>query len=194
MDGNAAMAEKLSSYLNRKSSSRALLGIDVLEEVWSDMERTQLPTWITRAPSNWGTPQRGKLNANHWRIICTIHLPITLIRLWHDDESMKPLLDHFMDLVAAVRIANMHHSSPSQVEAYNFYITRYVANLTRLYPDQTLKPTHHGALHIGDMLDLFGPTQSHSAAHYERYINFFHRVNINMKFGKFYLLSYSKRK
>lgn len=89
-----------------------------------------------------------------------------------------------MDLVSAVQIANMRISSASQIQAYNFYMERYIKNISNLYPDQTLKPTHHASLHIGDMLGLFGPNHSHSGPHYERYINFFHRINTNLKIGK----------
>jgi predicted transcriptional regulator len=170
---------------NSSENTRAVLGKDVMDMVWSDMKRTQLPTWVGSVPSNWGTPKRGKLTANHWRVVCTIHLPITLIRLWDGDTGRRQdLLKHFMDLVTAVRIANMRISTASQVEAYNTHMLRYVSGLQTLYPDQSILPSHHGALHIGDMLQLFGPVHSHSAPFFERYINFFHHMNTNLKFGK----------
>jgi len=163
---------------------RAVLGRDVMAAVWNDMSRTRLPGWITPAPSNWGTTQRGKLSADSWRVVCTIHLPITLIRLWHKEEGRKrQLLDHFMDLVAAVRIANMRIASKNQSDAYAFHIGRYVKNIRTLYADQKIKPSHHAALHIDDMLSFFGPNHSHSGPHYERYINFFHHMNTNNKPG-----------
>ncbi len=58
------------------------------------------------------------------------------------------MLDHFMDLVCAVRIANMRHSSQQQIIAYNRYIRRYVSRITKLFPDTALKTSHHAALHI----------------------------------------------
>lgn len=164
--------------------SRPVLGKDVMEAVWAEMNTTQLPTWITPAPKNWGTTQRGKLSADSWRVICTIHLPITLIRLWHDDRGQKQkLLSNFMDLVTAVQVANMRVTTATQIQTYDFYMSRYLSGIQELYPDQNLKPTHHTALHITDMLGLFGPNHSHSGPHYERYINFFHRVNTNSKIG-----------
>lgn len=168
-------------------SSRPVLGKDIMEQVWLDMRSTQLPSWITPAPRNWGTTQRGKLTANNWRVICTIHLPITLIRLWgRSTERKRSILRHFMDLVAAIRIANLRITSVTQIQAYDFFIKQYIAGICRLYPDQKLKPTHHSALHITDMLGLFGPNHSHNGAHYERYINFFHRVNTNSKIGTYF--------
>jgi hypothetical protein len=94
-----------------------------MEAVWSDMKHTQLPSWVGSVPSNWGMPKRGKLTANHWQVICMIHLPITLIRLWDGDTGRRQeLLKHFMDLVTAVKIANMCISTRSQVESYNTHM------------------------------------------------------------------------
>jgi hypothetical protein len=81
-----------------------------MEAVWADMALTELPSWVTDVPHNWGTTVRGKLSANNWRVICTVHLPITLIRLWGGDdapEDRKDKLQNFMDLVRAVQIANL---------------------------------------------------------------------------------------
>lgn len=166
--------------------NRAVLGKDIMAAVWSDMRQTLLPTWITPPPPDWGTTRRGKLSADHWRIICTIHLPITLIRLWHNESTRKKeLLQHFMELVTAVRIANMRMLSPEHIQKYNHYMGSYVQNIKRLYPDQHLKPTHHAALHIGDMLGLYGPNHSHSSPHYERHINLLHHINTNSKIGTY---------
>ena len=95
------------------------------------------------------------------------------------------MLDHFMDLVSAVRIANMRISSQNQIKAYNRLILRYATRHSTLFPDVSLKPVLHAALHIGDMLDRFGPLHAISAPFYERYINFFHRLNTNQKIGRF---------
>jgi hypothetical protein len=162
----------------------AVLGNDVMKEVWADMERTQLPSWIGYAPQNWGTSERGKLSADQYRIICTIHLPITLIRLWEGETGRKKdLIENFMHLVNAVTIANMRVSSRNQIEAYNKHIFRYVEGLKTLFPSHKLRPVVHAALHIGDIMELFGPVHSHSAPFYERFINFLHRVNTNGKMG-----------
>ena len=93
----------------KTSSANALLGEDIMEAVWSDMALTELPSWVTDVPRDWGTKTRGKLSANNWRVICTVHLPITLIRLWGGEdapEDRKLKLQNFMDLSIAVQIAN----------------------------------------------------------------------------------------
>lgn len=190
LDADDAQLERLTSYLPAEISNRAVLGRDVMEAVWKDMESAQLPSWIGSAPARWGTTERGKLSADQWRTICTIHLPITLICLWGQENGRKQeLLHNFMELVSAVRIANMRVSSKNQIDAYNAHIFRYAAGLKALFPDEKLRPSHHAALHIGDMLDLFGPVHSHSAPFFERYINFLHHVNTNQKLGMYRRIS-----
>lgn len=150
------------------------------------MKRTQLPPWISPAPPNWGTSERGKLSADQWRVLCTVHLPITLVHLWENETGRKKeLLQNFMHLVTAVRIANMRVSSPIQVQAYHRTIKLYVEGIKELFPYDKLKPVVHAAFHVGDGLELFGPTHSHSAPFYERYINFLHGIKTNGKIGAF---------
>ncbi|EDQ99107.1 uncharacterized protein LACBIDRAFT_317644 [Laccaria bicolor S238N-H82] len=187
IDNNPENTAKLSST-QPEVGSRAVLGSDVMEAVWEDMAFTQLPSWVGLVPRNWGTAKRGKLTADNWRVICTVHLPITLIRLWKDETGRKAeLLQNFMDLATAVRIANMRVSSKNQVRAYNFHISRYASALPTLFPDVSIKPTVHAALHLGDIMDLFGPVHSHSAPFYERYIYFLQQLNTNKKLGAYSL-------
>ena len=155
-----------------------------MEAVWADMSLTELPSWVTKAPSNWGTATRGKLSANNWRVICTIHLPITLIRLWGGDDipdNRKAMLENFMDLVHAVQVANLRSISQKEIELYEYYIFRYLTLFKSLYKLAKVKPIHHAALHYGDVIWGFGPAHTHSAAFYERYIHSMQSKNHNMK-------------
>ena len=184
IDGEKQLQQQLTSYITARLRYNAVLGKDVMAAVWADMARTRTPSWITEAPRNWGTAERGKLSADQWRVVCTIHLPITLIWLWDGETGRKKaMLENFMDLVIAVRIANMRVTTSSQISAYNEHIQRYVSELQSLYPGENLRPTHHAALHIGDILERFGPVHSHSAPFFERYINFLHQININNQVG-----------
>ena len=157
---------------NKKASptSGAVLGKDVMEAVWADMALTELPSWVTDVPSNWGTAARGKLSANNWRVISTVHLPITLIRLWGGNDApdhWKDMLENFMDLVHAVQIANLRSISKKEIELYEHYIICYVTRFKSLYKLAKVKPIHHAALHYGDILRGFGLAHTHGAAFYE---------------------------
>jgi hypothetical protein len=163
-----------------------VLGKDVMEAIWADMVLTELPSWVTKAPPDWGTAARGKLSANNWRVICAIHLPITLIRLWGGDDvpdDRKAKLENFMDLVCAVQIANLRTISCKEIELYEHYIFRYMRTFKSLYKLAKVKPIHHAALHYGDVLRGFGPAHTHGAAFYERYIHSMQSKNHNMKLG-----------
>jgi hypothetical protein len=169
-----------------KSNTGAALGKDIMEAIWADMALTKLPSWVTAVPRNWGTMTRGKLSANNWRVICTVHLPITLIRLWGGDdapEDRKHKLHNFMDLVCAVQIANLRSVSKQDIELYENYIQHYLVEFKLLYKLVKVKPIHHAALHYGKTLRSFGPAHTHGAAFYERYIHSMQTQNHDMKLG-----------
>jgi len=188
IDKDREKLNRLMGFLPIKSSNHVIFRKEVMEAIWKDMKRTQLPLWISPAPPNWGTMERGKLSTDQWRVICTIHLPIMLIQLWsHDVGWKREMLTYFMDLVSAVRIANMCVMSQNQIQAYNQCIQHYATCCTELFPNKTLKPNLHATLHLGDILDLFGPVHAISTPFYERYINFFYCMNINIKIGLFKL-------
>ncbi|KAJ3501861.1 hypothetical protein NLJ89_g9152 [Agrocybe chaxingu] len=70
IDDDFELFEELQSYVQDSvpNTNRAILDRELMRLVWDDMTRTQLPTWITPAPRNWGTMQHGKLSADNWRI------------------------------------------------------------------------------------------------------------------------------
>ncbi|KAJ6495927.1 hypothetical protein DFH09DRAFT_1103596 [Mycena vulgaris] len=107
-------AEKQNLDLPPKDSTNrgAVLGADVMHTIWADMRKTILPSWVGAAPKNWGTKKRGKLSADHWRTIFTVHLPITLIWLWRDEtERKRELLFNMTQLVMAIRVANFKETT-----------------------------------------------------------------------------------
>ncbi|KAF8989606.1 hypothetical protein BDQ17DRAFT_1333955 [Cyathus striatus] len=177
--------ERLSSFIPQQPSSRVVLGKDLMEAIWDGMCHTRLPGWIHPIPHNWGTVKRGKLSSDNWRVIGTIHLPITLIWKWRNETGRKQLLlQNFMNLVSAVNIANLCSTSRWKAAKYRELMTSYVLGMKELFPDQRLWPVHHMAIHIGDILDLFGPVHAYSSPYYECYINFFHHINTNQKIGE----------
>jgi len=186
VEKNGLAAENPPQNAKVPPTTGAILGKDVMEVVWADMKLTEIPSWVTDVPRNWGTAARGKLSANNWRVICTVHLPITLIRLWGGDDApqyQRDILENFMDLVRAVQIANLRSISRKEIELYEFYIFRYVTRFKSLYKLVKVKPIHHASLHYGDMLRGFGPAHTHGAAFYERYIHSMQSKNHNMKLG-----------
>ncbi len=180
LPGNSVQKGKTSS------TTGAVLGKDIMEAIWADMALTELPSWVMDIPRNWGTATCGKLCANNWRVICTIHLPITLIRLWGRDdapEDQKHKHQNFMDLVCAVQIANLRLVSKQDIKRYEHYIQRYLVGLKSLYKLVKVKPIHHTALHYSETLRSFGLAHTHGAASYERYIHSMQTQNHNIKLG-----------
>lgn len=162
----------------------AVLGRDVMEEVWNDMKLTELPSWMSPAPPNWGTTSRGKLTADQWMVVCTVHLPVTLIRLWGSLTDRRfSLLSNFMDLTSAIQLATQRSITPQMIEDHERLITRYLTEMKALFKGNKIQPIHHVALHTGDFLRLFGPTHAVQAFGGERFLEVLGMQNVNNKSG-----------
>lgn len=165
-------------------TSRGVLGKDVMQEVWDDMEFTELPSWMSPAPRNWGTAARGKLTADQWMVVCTVHLPITLIRIWGTLQDRRfSLLCNFMDLASSVQLADQRTINDQIIRDSEMLMSRYLNTMKTLFKDTKIQPIHHAALHAGDFLRLFGPNHSVRAFGGERYLEVLGLQNVNNKSG-----------
>ncbi|KAA1475953.1 hypothetical protein DENSPDRAFT_784282, partial [Dentipellis sp. KUC8613] len=159
-----------------------------MTQTWSDMEETQVPSWTSKAPPNWGTTKRGKLSSGEWHLISLIHLPVTLIRLWGhlgENDRRRQLLDNYMELVKAITLANLHTISPAHILQYDDAISSYLQGYKQLYKDAKINPIHHLAMHHGDEMRSFGPSPAtKNGGYYERHIHQLQEINSNKKFGE----------
>ena len=154
------------------------------------MARTELPSWISPAPRNWGTATQGKLTADQWKVVTMVHLPITLMRLWGSREGRYFLmLCNFMDLNAAIQLANQRITTQKHIEDYERLMLRYLTRMKVLYKDTPLQPIHHVSLHAGEFLKLFGPTHSVRTPGFERFNERLGLQNTNWKSGKPFLIN-----
>ncbi|PSR72259.1 hypothetical protein PHLCEN_2v11851 [Hermanssonia centrifuga] len=160
-----------------------VLGKETLAAVHADVERTELPSWVSHAPKNFGSKTRGKLSADQWRTVCTIHLPITLIRIWQGPRELQ-MLDNFMDLVAAVEIGGMMQVSEEHIQLYEAKILSYLRGMKSIYLEATVKPNHHLAYHLAMFLRRFGPVHSWRAYAFERFNYMLQNLNTNMHIGE----------
>lgn len=165
-------------------ASSPVLGADVLDFIKQDMHKTTLPSWVSPAPRNWGTTERGKLSADQWRVLYTIHLPISLIALWSDGPPRYvDMLHNFMYLVTAVRIASSRVINDEYINMYETCITNYLEGLMKLYPDASIKPNHHLSLHLGDFMRKFGPVHAYRTFAFERLNYLMQQIPTNGKHG-----------
>ncbi|KAF8163857.1 hypothetical protein BJ912DRAFT_864584 [Pholiota molesta] len=138
-----------------------------MQHIRSDINRLLTPTWMPSVPSNLGEAAHGKLKADVWRTLGTIHLPLSLIALWHKPVDGNPrslrcvkILSVTLSLLSAVIIASSHVTSPAHAKGYLDCMTRYITGIKELFPEYSLVPNHHMAMHIAEYLRLFGPVHS----------------------------------
>lgn len=164
----------------------AVLGKHTLSEVWLDKARTILPSWISPIPAEAGSARAGKLTADQWRTLCTVHLVVTLTRLWGSCEPgdrRRDLLGNFMHLVTATVILFRRSVDPEAIQSYEESMRAYLEGHLRLYPDLNLSPKHHLSLHVPEFLRGFGPVHGWVTWGFERLVLKFQNTNTNGKIG-----------
>lgn len=175
---------------NMKVGSRVVLGCQTMDEVYKDMGRTAIPSWLKRPPRVMGSASHGKLSADQWRVCCMVNYPITLIRLWGagqriSDENPRYLdmLDNFIHLVLSIKLATKRSTSPGLQERVLFHTEHYLSGLRRLYPGIKVLPNNHFALHLPKFLRLFGPPHAWWAFPFERLIGILQGFRTNSRLG-----------
>ncbi|KAE9393525.1 hypothetical protein BT96DRAFT_829132 [Gymnopus androsaceus JB14] len=169
-------------------SSRKVIGRDVLEAAWADMMRTIHPSWISPAPVHWGLARTGKLGGNEWKIVGTIHLVVTLIRIWgygEAGERRRRMLLNFVDLVKATHILLLRVTTPKLREEYDFWILKYLRGVQELFPDVGFTPNHHYSMHMSEFLESMGPGHSRSTPVFEQTNHVLQMIKKNRHAGKF---------
>lgn len=170
-----------------KAPGRGVLGRTVLTAAHEDARNVELPSWVNQVPSGFGTTSHGKLSADQWRTLCSINLPITLIRLWGDslpDTREYKMLHNFMDLVTAVEVGSMLVTSEELIQLYDKSLLKYLTTLKELYKEAKIAPNHHLAMHITDFLRIFGPVHAWRAFALERYNYMLQQTNTNRRLGE----------
>ena len=164
-----------------------VLGKAVLEEIWKDQERLTLPSFVSPAPARFGSEQR-KLTADQWRSVGMIHLVVSLVRLWGNEEGRKRLmLNNYMHLITAVHIASLRSTSRPLAELFTRHYKLYLEGMVELYKEGKVQSVHHACLHFEGMLQGFGPVHAWRAWAFERYNYLLQQTKTNMRFGGFSL-------
>lgn len=164
---------------------------DTLSRVWLDMKRTVLPSGISPVPREVGSPSAGKLTADQWRTFCTVHLVVSLVRLWGNeplDSRQSQILGNFLHLVTLTNLLHMRTLTPEHINSIEEENLAYLEGLRTLYPSFSLVPKHHMALHLPEMLRDFGPVHAWRTFAFERLNQIFQNIPTNCLLG-----TYSRR-
>lgn len=123
--------------------------------------------------------------------MCTICLPITLIRCWGNPEAKsynerrQHIVDNFMDLSQAVILATSRAVSVQNAQLSLSLMQKYQETVLELFPDKHRdKPNLHAALHLPQLLLKFGPVHAWWTYPFERLIGSLQQLNTNKKIGE----------
>lgn len=180
-------APKVNTTKSAAKSARTVIGAAVLAEIASDARVTVVPTGRKKAPEHMGSTDHGKLSADEWRSATTIHMVITLGRLWGflpKDSRFFLMLDNYMHLIIASVAAIARTTSPAHRKRYTDHMQLYLEGIRKLFPQEPITINHHNALHLPDDLEFLGPVHPWWAMPFERFNGMLLRIPTNSKFSE----------
>ncbi|KAG2104620.1 hypothetical protein BD769DRAFT_1676228 [Suillus cothurnatus] len=137
-----------------KKAKLVILHNGILQEVWSDMSKTRIPSWLNRAPANFGHASHSKIKADQWQTVCLVNLVITLCRLWGTpkaDENEKAMLQNFIALIIAVHWATTHSTSETHIQLVEQNYTYYLKTTIQLFGPGAVKTNNnHATQHLAE--------------------------------------------
>jgi hypothetical protein len=166
--------------------------IEDLRHIQRGISETIRPGYQAPPPSNLGEPSHGKLKADVYRTLMEFDIPVSMVELSsralaseeHTPQKRK-LLECTMFLATALCWATSHRTSVKHAEEYMKNMRAYLSSIRELFPNRNLRPNHHSALFIGEMLLRFGPLRGWWCFPFERVIGLLQQINTNSKLGKY---------
>ena len=158
------------------------------------MKRTTLPSCCSPAPPHIGDKGQGKISADGWRVFCTVHLIVTLGRIWGSlpaDTRECQLFSNLCDLIGAIKTATGRSITVARAEEFRHLMLKYLSGLDSLFPKHRLVPYHHISIHLNELLSRFGPTTTWRCWVFERYNHMLQNIETNGRFGLFCFNTYS---
>ncbi|PPQ79206.1 hypothetical protein CVT26_000557 [Gymnopilus dilepis] len=161
-----------------------------MEAIWLDIEQMIKPAWVSSVPTTVSSTGP-KLKSDQWRIFGSLYLPVTLVRLWSDcpdseiGRGRQRLLHLTMMLLSAIVIASSRITSQRHADEYLRYMLAYRKELSEAFPSYRCHANHHIALHLTDLLTMYGPMHGWWTFPLERMIGNLQRIATNYKPGEY---------
>lgn len=162
----------------------------ILTEVWGDMVKTTLPSWVGHVPRNLSCSSHRKIKADQWRTACLVNLIITLCRIWGKPGTTAKetaLLWNFLSLVITIRWATMRCITPAHISIVEDHLAYYTKSTASIFGEKALVVNNHVSLHTPECLYAFGPVHGWWAFPFERFNGIIQKLSTNHKLGEFAL-------
>lgn len=163
----------------------------MLSQMQEFIQETKRPHWCTSPPKDFGEKSHGKLKADEISALFTFDVVVAVAQLLVKKTDFEKKTRNFklfratILLGTIVRITTSFRTSAWHVEAFQDIMKEYALLLRDLFPEMSLVPNHHMALHLPDLFMRFGPPRAWWAFPFERIIGRLQNIPTNNKAGKF---------
>lgn len=162
----------------------------MLAKMQNYIGETIRPHWCTSPPKDFGEKSHGKLKADEILSLFTFDLVVAVAQLFAkkwDFESHTRRYRIFQSTIllgVIVRITTSLRTTAWHASAFESCMLDYARLLRELFPKTNLKPNHHMAFHVPDLLMRFGPPRGWWMFPFERIIGRLQKIKTNNKPGE----------
>lgn len=147
-----------------------------------------LPSQLKKPPNPVGQKKAGKWKAHQWYTLFQYIVPLVLPEMFVKDHlkistksSFGLILVNAGALCRCTSIVCEKAISPNDPEIFELHYKRYGITSKQLFQNVNVRPNHHYALHIPQMLRRWGPLHGVAEFSGERFIGFLQKVKTNNK-------------
>ncbi|PVF98353.1 hypothetical protein CPB86DRAFT_705260 [Serendipita vermifera] len=165
-----------------QNTEELIINDNFLKAIWEDIGAISYPPDHTDLPPHkLGLVSEGNLKAAQWPNICIALLP-SLTKEWSrypKPSNQHEWLKNFYHLIGLTRLLFLHSVTHTDVAKFKQHSLEYIKGLQSLFNSHHMKPNHHYLLHLGDMMEMYGPMRSWWSFPYERLNGEIRKTQIN---------------
>ncbi|PPQ77156.1 hypothetical protein CVT24_009827 [Panaeolus cyanescens] len=172
-------------------NSQPIFSPSSLSQIREGLAQVVIPSWLERPPTNLGEKSHGKLKADEWLVLASVFFPLIIPEILintNNNTSGNPTLDNFYHLASCTNIIASHTVSTSDADCYLQHYLSYIDTSKALFPDVSLRPNHHFAVHAAEQMKYWGPLIKLSEYPYEQHNGLLQKIKNN---GRLWELDYT---
>ena len=169
-----------------------------LECIQKVISETDIPSWLTRIPTNFGFRSSSSLKAAQWHFLSTVYYPLALIPLWtfgwrKDDvkhvigdnyTQQEILLKALVSLLTFTNLLCQHQIHEENLKEIEISLKSYRSTVQLGWPQHVSKPNLHISQHYPEFIQKFAPPRSHAAWAHERLNGILGKIPKNNHMGE----------
>lgn len=196
-DGNDHPTKDVRDTRKEGAATGPRLLFEELEALQVAIQKTELPSSVTRVPKQFGSSGSKTLKASEWLVICCVYFPLVLVPLWtfgSNNPHREVLLQTTTRLIGITNLLSSRSISNEEINQFSHLMKEYRELLMSHWSGDELsaKPNIHIAQHFPEVIHRFGPPASTASWAQERLNGILGNISTNNRLSELPLTIFTR--